>query len=410
MPDGGVLEVLAEDVGTAKRALDADLMMRYRGPGVRQDPYMGRLNFMSISSRESWGRELGRFFGHGTTAEWTDALNRIGVLIRQTFRAHDPAVDLDDIPDRLPEQRWRIRGLLEEGQPTIFFGDGSTGKSYLAQRIAFSVALGQAFLSHDVQQDPVMTIDAETDPATARFRGSRILAGLGLPWRKGLIHYWPTSGKPLAEMAEAIEKRCTTEGIGLVVYDSAAVLCGGKAEDSDSATGFFNGLGHIGRTALIIAHVNRGGDAEKPFGSAFWHNGARLTWNVQRVQEAGEDSIHIGLYNKKANNVRLFRPLAFRIDFEGEDGPVTVSEADLAAVPEFEERLPHAERITRALMASVNRCLSRKAIAEATGLALDTIDARLRDLRRKERIVELPTRDAAGQKLYGVATLRVINQ
>ena len=365
---------------------------------------------MSTSSRESWGRELGRFFGHGTTAEWTDALNRTGVLIRQAFRGHDPAVDMGDIPDQLPEQRWRVRGLVEEGQPTILFGDGSTGKSYLAQRIAFSVALGQAFLGHDVQQAPAMIVDAETDAATARFRGSRILAGLGLSWARDLVFYWPTSGKPLAEMAEAIEKRCSTEGIGLVVYDSAAVLCGGKAEDSDSATGFFNGLGHIGRTALIIAHVNRTGDAEKPFGSAFWHNGARLTWNVQRVQEAGEDSIHIGLYNKKANNVRLLRPLAFRIDFGGEDGPVTVGQADLAAVPEFEQRLPHAERIMHVLMAAEARCLSRKGIAEATGLALDTIDARLRDLRRKERIVELPTRDNAGQKLYGVATLRVVNQ
>ena len=54
----------------------------------------------------------------------------------------------------------------------------------------------------------------------------------------------------------------------------------------------------------------------KPFGSAFWHNLARSTFEVRKQQEPGESSISIGIYQRKANDDTLAKPFGLRLNFE----------------------------------------------------------------------------------------------
>jgi len=79
----------------------------------------------------------------------------------------------------------------------------------------------------------------------------------------------------------------------------------------------------IGIGAMHIGHIGRSGDDQKPFGSVFWHNGARCTWYVQLAKESPDDRVlQIGLYNRKANlGKKVKQPHALDVCFAGNTAP-----------------------------------------------------------------------------------------
>src|SRR5207249_9998666 len=68
---------------------------------------------------------------------------------------------------------------------------------------------------------------------------------------------------------------------------------------------------------LHVAHVNKGDNADKkPFGSTFWHNGARATWFAKASEPTNDAAnLTLGLFNRKSNLGPLRAPVGFRIEF-----------------------------------------------------------------------------------------------
>ena len=99
---------------------------------------------------------------------------------------------------------------------------------------------------------------------------------------------------------------------------------------------------------LVTAHTTKAGADEKPFGSVFWHNGARLTWHVSREQESGDDLIRVGLVNRKHNDGRLARPLGWEVTFG--DG-IAFERVDASSIAGVAERMSIAQRIRAELVA-----------------------------------------------------------
>jgi hypothetical protein len=60
-----------------------------------------------------------------------------------------------------------------------------------------------------------------------------------------------------------------------------------------STCAYFHALKKIGLPSLTIAHISKAGEnnTQKPFGSVYWHNEARRTWFVKRIQEEDSDEI-----------------------------------------------------------------------------------------------------------------------
>ncbi len=58
---------------------------------------------------------------------------------------------------------------------------------------------------------------------------------------------------------------------------------------------------------LSLAHVNRAGDMAYPFGSAFWHNLARMTWSLEA------DGVRSILSPRKSNNYLRSAKLSLEI-------------------------------------------------------------------------------------------------
>ena len=94
----------------------------------------------------------------------------------------------------------------------------------------------------------------------------------------------------------------------------------------------------VGVGSLHIAHTTKGEHSDrKPFGSAFWHNGARRTWYVKPSEDAGS-SLTIGLFDKKRNVGPQLPAVGFHITFT-EDRTI-YTPVDVAGVQDLSAQLP----------------------------------------------------------------------
>jgi hypothetical protein len=344
-PAGCVTLTFRDVEQTGRKELETEICVSIDGA----EPLVQRLNLLSGSQRTDLRRDLDALYGR--EYGWTAVLAVATSLVRRAWGGQERAVRVDQILDP-GEPQFLVDLLLPEGSPTVLFGDGSSGKTYLALGLALAVAMGRPFCGYRARQGAVLYVDYETSETQFRLRIGRLCRGLGLDGvPPGLpVYYWPAGGVPIAEQVDALRRFCAEAAITLVIVDAAADACGGEPESAEVASRYFNALSRLGGlTTLTIAHIAKGSDTEKPFGSVVWHNRPRRTWYVQRVQDEDADEADVGLYCRKSNDGRKPAPVAFRIAFSGTTGPVTIQRGDLSAVPELAERRPLRDRIRDAL-------------------------------------------------------------
>lgn len=179
--------------------------------------------------------------------------------------------------------------------------------------------------------------------------------------------------------------------IDYAIFDSVAFACDGPPEAAEVAGRYFQSLRQLGPLgSLHVAHVSKAeGANKKPFGSAFWHNGARSTWNVKISDNRSGGSLSIALHHRKANLGPRCPSLGFRIDFDKDR--TTIRSQNLAEVPDLAVELPLPQRLREFLRSGAKK---RYEIEEE----LD--DAKKETLRRtinreinKGRLVSFPGND-----------------
>jgi hypothetical protein len=108
---------------------------------------------------------------------------------------------------------------------------------------------------------------------------------------------------PLTFEVDRLRRIRKEHNIDFAFYDSVAFACDGRPEDAEVAARDFRAVREIGCGSLHIAHVNKSEEHDrKPFGSSFWHNGARSTLFVRAVEQTGDDKIlRLGFFNRKSN-------------------------------------------------------------------------------------------------------------
>jgi len=137
--------------------------------------------------------------------------------------------------------------------------------------------------------------------------------------------------------------------IDFAIFDSVAFACDGPPEAAEVASRYFRAVREIGVGSLHIAHVNRSEHADqKPFGSTFWHNGARSTWFVQAAESVGDDkTLRLGFFNRKANLGPNHRPVGYLVNFS--DNRTEYRRVDVADTPELAEKLTIRQRMQHLL-------------------------------------------------------------
>ncbi len=270
--------------------------------------------------------------------DWPGAIED---LCYQTFakeRAGNDVIDLRTLPKPEADTSLTLYNLeFPKKSPTILFGDGGSGKSYLA--LYFAGYLQSKGLR-------VGYFDWECEPNDHRRRLERLF-GSEMPQ----VFYCECQ-RSLHDEVDRLSKIVRESKLDYAIYDSVAFACEGPPEAAESASRYFRATRRIGIGSLHIAHINKSDNHDqKPFGSTFWHNGARSTWFVKAVNDDRQNgSLEIGLYNRKSNLGPLCNPVGLQFQFESYR--TRIIPATLADKPELAAKLRTKDRIIAVLSSS----------------------------------------------------------
>ena len=262
---------------------------------------------------------------------------------RSSSSGSKPPSALDSRPCRfgrcrgpIADDTIEIDGLrLIDRHPMILFGDGGAAKSYLALYLAGRLALLGIRTA---------LFDWELAGEDHRDRLERLF-GADMP---DILYV--RCNRPLVHEADRLRRIVRDADIGYAFYDSIAFACDGPPEAAEVAGRYFQAVRQIAVGSLHVAHVSKADGADqKPFGSTFWANGARATWNVKLADSLpGGNQITIGLYNRKANLGGLKPPIGFEITFESNQALIrrvnVADNADLAGHLSVRQRMAHLLR------------------------------------------------------------------
>ena len=389
--DGGLYRFEASAIdSTRNRSLDIMLDVWCELPGTTREHFSGRLNVTSLSNRESFRRLLDEMFGKD--GGWTRRLTRACDMVLKAHNERDDSVVLLEAPEVTTQ--YLLDPYLPTEGPAMLFAMGGSFKTFLALAWSACVSLGLPFLGSEVRQAAVLYIDFEASPGVLRKRMERLLVGMGMENSLPPVFYWPAT-VPLAEMVSALQRKIRKDDIGMVVVDSVVLAAGADAERSETAARYFSALRRLGVPSLSIAHVTKAGGDLYPFGSIFYHNSSRLTWNVKLRHQEDGDTAHLGLFNRKSNDNRPAKPQGLRISFDGADGPVTLEREGLDA--EWDKELSHPERIRGELRAGQR---SVKELAEELDMDVATVRT---TLNRMTDVQKLDSKAPDGSQYWGLS-------
>ena len=321
---------------------------------------VSRVNLVSARSRTEFANHLAK---HDEHVDWRELVEYACRQVVVAFRAGQASILLRDA--KQPEDAGLLLPPLLVGRmPTILFGDGGAAKSYVALAAGLSVHTGQPFLGLEpVTRRRVGILDYEMDAWEHRRRMEALVGDGEMPD----IAYIPCA-HPLADDVDRLQRAIRKYELEYLIVDSVGLACGGPPEAAEIANRFYGGLRELGLGALLVAHVNRSGDTERPFGSAFWSNSARMTWYVKREQSIGAGAVNVALFNKKANTGPLQAPIGFRFSFDA--GRTYVTRTDVRDIQDIAAHVPVRFRIESEVRVGA---LTYVELASALDVPIDTI-------------------------------------
>lgn len=315
-------------------------------------------NFSSLRARQDRAKHLAvRARTNGKEIDWYGLLEEFCQGVFSQERAGAPAIDIWDLQERRENDDFAIDGLaFPRRLPSILFGDGGCAKSYLCLYLAGRLAM---------QGVNVALFDWELSGEEHRERFGLLFSG---QHPRPRLKYCRCES-PLVYEVDRLLRIIREDKIQYAIFDSVSFACDGRAEEHETCMRYFRCCRQLSIGGIHVAHTNKTEEADKkPFGSSFWHNGARATWFAKAEPEA-PDLLDLGVHNKKSNLGPLRPSVIYKIHF-------TPQSTNFARVSVMDTPAIAADvRIWQRVQALLERTgpMTFIAISEALEVKVDTI-------------------------------------
>ena len=306
--------------------------------------FQGRVGLLSRSGVDGCVRTCKRRIPTGVP--WDDLIDDICQrrLARRKSPIRPQGVGLE--PPKRDRPMYQVWPLLPSRQPTILYGQGGVGKSWIAAYLCALVDHGITCNGLNADVGRALYLDWETDHETISGRVWAIKGGEPQFSPDWTLAYQRMDG-PLIDVADDLAGIVSQDAYDLIVVDSVGLALGGDANSVEDVLAFFAALRQIEATTLLIDHMTKGPDAKErgAFGSVYKRNTARSVWEIRQA----ESELTVGLYHRKANNSRLFDPLGLKLSIFEDDNHVvqsaTFARTDASDLPDLEGGMTTPQRI-----------------------------------------------------------------
>ncbi|MDD4987169.1 MAG: AAA family ATPase, partial [Dehalococcoidales bacterium] len=258
--------------------------------------YRGRLNMLSPAGKATLARQL----RERLELDWLTIIEQIAETSLSLFRQGEPMIDLAaSVQDKnvTPYMCWPF---LRWQEPTIFFGDGGSGKTTFALALLMSLQTGLPLL-HWVPAQRVNTaiLDYESSGLSTLQTLRAINEGMQLGVAEEDFPKYRHCDRSLIHDISEIQRMVMENNIQLLLIDSAGMASGGDAERQEFACQYWRAIRSLGVATITIHHKPK--ESDTIFGSNYWFNEARGVWMFKKEQESGREHIDVGLFHKKAS-------------------------------------------------------------------------------------------------------------
>lgn len=305
--------------------------------------------------------------------DWQQRLDELAFKVGSADSHGQAAVWLPEVPRATADPIYTVDGFpMLRQHPQIVFGDGGSMKSYLMLHWAGRLAK---------QGVPVMYCDWELDESDHRERAAALWGDSVPP-----ILY-VRCNRALVGEVDRLARLKHEHNIAFAFFDSISFACSGKPEDAQVAQDYFRACRSLGIGTMHAAHITGSTEMKehRPFGSIFWHNGARLTW-FAKAEDETQDTSHsrtVALINRKANLSARRAALAYRFEFE--PNMVRIVKTDPAMVENVASSIPQWQRIKAAVS---KHPLTFAEIADETGIKEGSIRKSVERATRTFKVIE----------------------
>jgi hypothetical protein len=318
---------------------------------------------------------------------WGEILELVFFLAQAHYREGSPVVSVGEIREPTGEP-WVLEPLAASPGPTVLFADGGSGKSYLAIAVCVSLAAGRPVIGNRVTEPgPTLYLDWETDAQAFQRRVLQVARGAGIPAEvvERAVYYKRMEGS-LTGSVKAVRRAVRKIKPVLVVVDSAGMAKGDEPQGTKASIDLMRAVRSLGAPTLVVDHLDkfsqRAGFHDKPFGSVYTFNLARVVWSLR--SEVIDKGLGLLLENEKRNDGEKLGRLAYRMVFE--DDRIRFEPVEASAEPALEEKLPVTDRL---LLELRRGAATPKELADRLGLSHGTVKNALWRLLRQGKLIRL---------------------
>jgi hypothetical protein len=192
--------------------------------------------------------------------------------------------------------------------------------------------------------------------------------------------------QPLTGDLPALAAYIAEQNVSLLILDSLAMACGGQdLANPSTAVSYFSALRQLPCTSLSIAHVPKNTDNPTIYGSVFFANIARMTWEIKNTTDEKTGTSTIGLFNRKANE-RSRPPLGLEFTHNAITQAITVNSITITDNEVFLDSAPIGIQIVHYLKDGAK---TANTLAILTGKSISSIVHALQRGEEKGQFVQI---------------------